>query len=157
MNDAMRPHDTNYMNREALTDNKKRTFSDVRAAFSKYGGNLSPTLFQFERKGYIIIDPSQEDFDTVFEKVLELGADDIEEVEGEERAMQVITEAGETGRVAGELKQDYKIKEVGIAYLPKDDAIVEITEPEVREKYDKFVQILEDLEDVTDYYTTLKD
>lgn len=143
---------------EALTDNKKRTFSDVRAAFSKYGGNLSPTLFQFDRKGYIVIDPKEDDFDTVFEKIVDLGADDIEEVEGEDRMnFEVITEAGDTGRIASELKKDYTIKEVGIAYLPKDDAIVEIADELVKEKYDKFVQMLDDLEDVTDYYTTLKE
>lgn len=117
---------------------------------------MSPTLFQFDKKGYIMIDPKEDDFDTIFEKVVELGAEDIEEIEGDERAMEVITEAGDTGRVAGELKKDYGIREVGIAYIPKEDSIVEITDEEVKQKYEKFVQMLDDLEDVTDYFTTLK-
>ena len=44
---------------EALTDNRNRTAADVRAAFTRAGGNLGATgsvAFQFERKGQILIE-----------------------------------------------------------------------------------------------------
>ena len=44
---------------EALTDNRNRTAADVRAAFTRAGGNLGATgsvAFQFERKGEIVVE-----------------------------------------------------------------------------------------------------
>ncbi|CDR42767.1 CYFA0S10e02014g1_1 [Cyberlindnera fabianii] len=142
---------------EALTDNKTRTFSNVRAAFAKFGGSLSPTLFQFDRKGFVSIDKGENDFETVFEKIVDLGAEDIEEVEGNETMLEVMTDPSDTGKIAAELKKEYTIKEVGITYIAKTDSLITIEDEETREKYNKFINFLEDVEDVTDYYTTLKE
>jgi YebC/PmpR family DNA-binding regulatory protein len=66
---------------EALTDNRNRTASDVRAAFTKYGGTLGETgsvSFMFDRVGLIHYDPGAQNADEVFEAALEAGADDVE-------------------------------------------------------------------------------
>ena len=66
---------------EALTDNRNRTASEVRAAFNKFGGNLGETgsvSFMFDKVGQIIFDASVGDADTVFEAALEAGADNVE-------------------------------------------------------------------------------
>lgn len=64
---------------EALTDNRNRTASEVRAIFAKCGGNLGETgavSFMFERVGVIEFAPEVTDADAMFEAALEAGADD---------------------------------------------------------------------------------
>src|SRR5689334_1522037 len=66
---------------EALTDNRNRTASAVRAAFSKYGGSLGETnsvSFQFDRVGSIRYPAEVADADTMLEAAIEAGADDVE-------------------------------------------------------------------------------
>jgi YebC/PmpR family DNA-binding regulatory protein len=66
---------------EALTDNRNRTASEVRAAFSKFGGNLGETgsvAYQFDRVGMIEYGVEAADSDVMFEAAVEAGADDVE-------------------------------------------------------------------------------
>jgi YebC/PmpR family DNA-binding regulatory protein len=66
---------------EALTDNRNRTASEVRAAFSKHGGNLGETgsvNFMFERVGYVVYPTSVASSEAIFEAALEAGAEDVE-------------------------------------------------------------------------------
>jgi YebC/PmpR family DNA-binding regulatory protein len=148
---------------EALSDNKNRTFSDIRGVFGKYGGDISrPALYLFERSGFIVLEVSQDmAFDDLFETFSEIeGVEDIEEVESEEdgvKLIEIITDPVNTGKVSNVLKNDYKIKEVGISYVPNPDNMVEITDDDVRTKYNRFINALEDVDDFTDYYTNLKE
>ena len=62
---------------ECMTDNRKRTVSDVRHGFSKFGGNLGTdgsVAFMFHKKG--IISFEQGDEDQIMEVALEAGAED---------------------------------------------------------------------------------
>ena len=66
---------------EAMTDNKNRTASEVRAAFSKFGGSLGETgsvSFMFDRVGQIIFPADVADADSMFEAALEAGAENVE-------------------------------------------------------------------------------
>ena len=66
---------------EALTDNRNRTASEIRAAFNKAGGSLGETnsvAFNFERVGYIHYPPDAGSEDGVMEAAIEAGADDVE-------------------------------------------------------------------------------
>jgi YebC/PmpR family DNA-binding regulatory protein len=66
---------------EALTDNRNRTATNVRTAFSKNGGNLGASgavSHGFDRLGLISYGANAGDADTVFEAALEAGADDVE-------------------------------------------------------------------------------
>jgi YebC/PmpR family DNA-binding regulatory protein len=66
---------------DSMTDNRNRTASEVRAAFNKYGGSLGETgsvSFMFDRVGQIIYPVDVADSDTMFEVVLEAGADNVE-------------------------------------------------------------------------------
>jgi len=66
---------------ETLTDNRNRTAGAVRAAFSKHGGNMGETgsvSFMFDRVGEIVYPASAGDVDSMFEAVLEAGADDVQ-------------------------------------------------------------------------------
>src|SRR5699024_4898062 len=78
----------------AITDNKNRTASEVRHAFSKHGGNLGESgsvSFMFDRKGYIVIEnPDGEiDEDEITMEALEAGAEDIQTQDG---AYEIFTE-----------------------------------------------------------------
>lgn len=66
---------------EALTDNRNRTAGEVRAAFTKYGGNLGETnsvSFMFNRIGVIYYPKEKVNYDALFEAALESGAYNIE-------------------------------------------------------------------------------
>jgi YebC/PmpR family DNA-binding regulatory protein len=66
---------------ETLTDNRNRTASDIRSAFSKHGGALGETgsvSFQFERNGVVRYPAAAADADAMLEAAIEAGADDVE-------------------------------------------------------------------------------
>jgi YebC/PmpR family DNA-binding regulatory protein len=66
---------------EALTDNRNRTASEVRAAFAKAGGNLGESnsvSFMFDRLGQVTYPARVASVDEMFEAALEAGADNIE-------------------------------------------------------------------------------
>ena len=66
---------------EALTDNRNRTASDVRAAFSKHGGAMGETnsvSFMFSRLGVIEYPPGAASADAMLEAAIEAGADNVE-------------------------------------------------------------------------------
>ena len=67
---------------ESLTDNKNRAVADIRHIFSKNGGNLGENgcvAWMFDKKGYIIVEKSVTDEDTLMEVALDAGAEDIRE------------------------------------------------------------------------------
>ncbi|WP_159586190.1 YebC/PmpR family DNA-binding transcriptional regulator [Chelativorans xinjiangense] len=66
---------------EALTDNRNRTASNVRAAFTKAGGSLGETgsvSFMFDRVGEIVYPAGAGDADKVMEAAIEAGAEDVQ-------------------------------------------------------------------------------
>jgi YebC/PmpR family DNA-binding regulatory protein len=66
---------------EALTDNRNRTASEIRSAFSKHGGNLGETnsvSFMFDRVGAIHYPADRASADAMFEAALEAGADNVD-------------------------------------------------------------------------------
>ncbi len=65
---------------ETLTDNRNRTASDVRSAFSKYGGALGETnsvSFMFQRMGVVTYKPEAATPDAMLDAAIEAGADDV--------------------------------------------------------------------------------
>ena len=145
---------------EAITDNKNRTIGMIRPCFNKYGSNMTPTAYMFDRKGILIIDLKDADFDEEFDNMIELGCDDINQVSNEnnENLVELVTDPKELGKVANQIKEDnkYTIKEMEFGYIPKDDMKVEISNPETKESFESFVQLLEDLDDVEKVYTNVE-
>jgi YebC/PmpR family DNA-binding regulatory protein len=65
---------------EVLTDNRNRTAGEVRAAFTRSGGNLAETgavSFMFDRVGLVEYDAAVADADAMLEAAVEAGADDV--------------------------------------------------------------------------------
>ena len=89
---------------EALTDNRNRSASEIRAAFSKNGGNLGETgsvSFMFDQVGRIEYPADVADADTMFEAAIEAGADD---VSSGDDGHEIITAADSLNEVATALE-----------------------------------------------------
>src|SRR5690242_13565409 len=89
---------------EALTDNRNRTASNVRAAFTKAGGALGETnsvSFMFDRVGEIVYPASAGDAEKVLEAAIEAGADD---VQSDEEGHTILCAFGNIGEVSSALE-----------------------------------------------------
>jgi len=70
---------------EAATDNKNRTFPELRKIFEKCGGTIgaaNSVAFLFHRKGLVTVDAALTTEETLMEVCLDVGAEDIEEADG---------------------------------------------------------------------------
>jgi YebC/PmpR family DNA-binding regulatory protein len=137
---------------KVLTDNKNRSASDVRHAFTKAGANLAEqgaVSRMFQRKGQILIAADKTDEDTLMDLVLEAGAEDLK-TEGEQ--FEVITDPNDFLNVSEAITAaGIEMDESEITMIP--DLIVEVTEKSQAESIMRFVDALEELDDVQDVYT----
>jgi YebC/PmpR family DNA-binding regulatory protein len=65
---------------DVMTDNKNRTVGELRHMLTKHGGNLGESnsvAWMFDKKGYIVIEKSKADEETLMSAVLDAGADDL--------------------------------------------------------------------------------
>jgi YebC/PmpR family DNA-binding regulatory protein len=132
---------------ECLTDNVNRTVGDVRHGFTKFGGNLGTegsVAWMFKKLGQIVYDRKKiESFDTLFEKALEAGADDVEESEEMVEVRCDWTQFSELKEMLDELGAEPELAE--ISQIPEN--YTEITEDQ-ETTLQKLVDRLEDLDDV---------
>ena len=135
---------------DCLTDNRNRTASQVRSAFTKAGGNLGTdgsVSYMFERRGSIVI-PADYDEDTMMMVALDAGALDFEKVE-EQYLITTDTENFQNVKKALEDASVKEFLECELTYVPNIE--------EGQEKVHKLVDTLEDLDDVQDVYYNLKE
>jgi YebC/PmpR family DNA-binding regulatory protein len=67
---------------DVLTDNRNRTVGELRHLLEKHGGNLAATnavAWMFSKKGYIVVEKSKADEETLMSAVLDAGADDLQD------------------------------------------------------------------------------
>src|SRR5262245_37059258 len=70
---------------DVLTDNKNRTVGELRHLLEKHGGNLAAAnavAWMFSKKGYIVIEKAKADEEKLMSAVLDAGADDLTDDEG---------------------------------------------------------------------------
>ena len=140
---------------DCLTDNRNRTASQVRAAFTKAGGNLGTdgsVSYMFERRGSIVI-PGEYDEDEMMMVSLDAGALDFEKVDD----TYLITTDQANFTAVKDALENADVKEFlqcELTYIPNME--VELDE-EGSEKVMKLVETLEDLDDVQDVYYNLKE
>jgi len=134
---------------ETATDNKNRTFPEVKNALTKNGGRIADAgsvMFQFTRKGVINIEATGED---ALLTVLDAGAEDAVEEEGE---MIVYTDQKELAKVrTAIIDAGLKVTGAELQYVPNNT--IEISEPEQAEKVLKLMDAIDDLDDVTGVHT----
>lgn len=139
---------------EALTENKNRTAQQIRAAFQKHRGGLSPTLYMFQRRGFITLDTDK--FDEVFEKSLDLHVEDVSKKDGDDgTSIVVYTATKDLSNVAKELSKLYKIQDMGLGYDAMDPVQLEDFDDEIQGRLQKLWSELDDLDDVNNVHTNL--
>ncbi|HEX5318058.1 MAG TPA: YebC/PmpR family DNA-binding transcriptional regulator [Stellaceae bacterium] len=139
---------------EALTDNRNRTASDVRAAFTKSSGQLGETnsvSFMFDRVGEIAYPADAASADDMLEAAIEAGADDVES--GEES--HVVTTGPEDFNAARDALEQ-RFGEAGsarIVWRPKTTAPVD---EDTATTLFKMLETLEDSDDVQNVYANFE-
>lgn len=139
---------------EALTDNRNRTASNVRAAFTKAGGSLGETgsvSFMFNRVGEILYPPEAGDADKVMEAAIEAGAED---VQSDENGHVITCAFEDIGDVTSALE----------AALGEAESVKAVWHPQTTTPVDeeraqsvlKLVSVLEDDDDVQNVYANFE-
>jgi YebC/PmpR family DNA-binding regulatory protein len=131
---------------EALTDNRNRTASEVRAAFGRHGGALAETnavSFMFDRVGLIALDAGVGSADEVFEAAVEAGADNVESAgDGHE----ITCDPDEFNTVRDALAARFgDPREAHLAWKPQSTVMVEEKHAETLLK---LLDVLDDNDDV---------
>ncbi|NRF30189.1 YebC/PmpR family DNA-binding transcriptional regulator [Vibrio coralliilyticus] len=133
---------------ECMTDNRNRTVSGVRHAFSKAGGNLGTdgsVNYLFDKKGVISYAPG---LDEVMEVALDSGADDIETAEN--GAIDVFTEPHDFGAVKDALDAaGFEAANAEASLIPSTKAELDA---DTAPKLLRLIDALEDLDDVQEVY-----
>ncbi|HEX6258230.1 MAG TPA: YebC/PmpR family DNA-binding transcriptional regulator [Candidatus Saccharimonadales bacterium] len=134
---------------ECATDNRNRTFPEVRTAITKNGGTVAEpgsVAFQFARKGVIRVAASGEE---ALLAVLDAGAEDAVEEDGE---IVVYTDARDLAKVREALVAGgIVVKEAELQYVP--NSTIEVSDPEVARKAMKIMDALDDLDDVVNVHS----
>ncbi|MTD39442.1 YebC/PmpR family DNA-binding transcriptional regulator [Erwinia sp. CPCC 100877] len=137
---------------ECLSDNRNRTVSEVRHAFSKSGGNLGTdgsVAYLFSKKGVISYDAEAGmDEDTVMEAALEAGAEDV--VSYDDGAIDVYTAWEDLGAVRDALEAaGLKPSAAEVSMIPSTKADMDA---ETAPKLLRLIDMLEDCDDVQEVY-----
>jgi YebC/PmpR family DNA-binding regulatory protein len=137
---------------KVLTDNKNRSIAEVRHAFTKANASMADqgaVSRMFQRKGQIYIDKDKTDELTLMDLVLEAGAEDLKP-DGDQ--FEIITDPNDFDAVSDAItKAGIDMAESEITLIP--DLVVEVTDVSQAQSIMKFVEALEELDDVQDVYT----
>ena len=134
-----------------LTDNKNRTVSEVRHAFSKSGGNLGTdgsVAYLFNKQGEILL-ANASDEDKIMDVAIESGASDVSVLD--DGQVEVITEAQDYHAVLEQLQAaEFEVLQSQLAsraqtLIPLDD--------DTAVKVDRLIEMLEDLDDVQEVFS----
>lgn len=133
---------------ETATDNKNRTFPEVRNALVKNGGRVADAgsvMFQFDRKGVIRVAATGED---ALLSVLDAGAEDAVEEDGE---LIVYTDQKELAKVrTAIIEAGLEVKEAELQYVAKN--LIDVADKEQATKIFKVLDALDDLDDVVNVH-----
>ena len=136
---------------ECTTDNRNRTVSEVRHAFTKYGGNLGSegsVAYLFDKVGLLIF-PSGVDENVVMETAVEAGAQDVET--GPDGTVEVITVPEKLNFVADQMSAAGLVSELA-EVVQRPTSETELA-GEDAEKVMLLINALEGLDDVQDVFT----
>lgn len=134
---------------ETATDNRNRTFPEVKTALVKNGGRIADAgsvAFQFTRKGVITVEGMGEE---LLLQILDAGAEDAVEEDGE---VIVYTDQKELAAVRTALaEQGLTIKDAELQYVANTP--IEVADVETAQKLLKVMDALDDLDDVVNVHT----
>ncbi len=136
---------------ECMTDNRNRTVSDVRHAFTKAGGNLGTdgsVSYLFSKVGQISF-ASGSDEEVIMDAALEAGAEDI--ITNDDKSIDVLTSMEEFSTVRDALAaQGLEAEEAEITMRPSTSVDLELSDAE---SMVRLLEVLEDLDDVQEVHS----
>jgi len=139
---------------QALSDNRNRTASEVRHAFTKYGANLAgqgSVMRSFKRRGQFVISAEAVAEDRLIELALDAGADDVQR-DGD--YFEVLCEPAQFGALSDALTAaGIKTEQAEISLIP--ETYTPVTDKDQAQNIMKFIEAVEDLDDVQNVYTNL--
>ena len=149
---------------EGLTDNKNRTASDVRGILNKFDAQLAPSggvEFMYSHIGRIVYDAKICEESKIFDIAVNAGANDvytdtIDENDNENSIYVVETETNTMLDVVKQLTAELKQEPQTAEWFWKANEYIVVEDKEFLEKYQKLVDALEDLDDITNVYTNLE-
>lgn len=142
---------------EAVTDNKNRTASEIRHAFTKHNGSLGSTnsvSWNFDRKGVITVTAEHlpaDDWEAFELELIDAGAEDItKEAEG----LTVVTALENLQSVKEFLdRKGIAVDSAELEYIPRERKALN---DEEQKKVEHFIDALDELDDVSNYYTDVE-
>jgi YebC/PmpR family DNA-binding regulatory protein len=139
---------------EALTDNRNRTASNVRAAFTKAGGALGETnsvSFMWDRVGEVVYPASAGDAEKVMDAAIEAGADDVQSDEEGHTILCAFENIGEVSKaLEAALGEAESVKTI---WKPQNNVPVD---EERAQSLLRLVSVLEDDDDVQNVYANFE-
>ncbi len=139
---------------ETLTDNRNRTAGDVRAAFTKSGGNLAETgavSFMFDHVGVVEFDAGVGSADAMLEAAIDAGADD---VASGESGHEIYTAIDSLGSIAKALEAKFgEPRKVAMVWKPKNTMAVD---DDKGEKLLNLLDVLNEHDDVQNVYANFE-
>ena len=135
---------------ETMTDNRNRTVSDVRHAFSKFGGNLGTdgsVSYLFKKLGVIHINKDYSE-EILMENVIESGAQDFSE---EDDFFEVTTDPNQFNKVIDFFKEN-DIQYINAELTLRADTLVDLDQ-DMSEKVLNIMEFMDDLDDVQEVHT----
>jgi YebC/PmpR family DNA-binding regulatory protein len=139
---------------EVLTDNRNRTASDVRATFTKSGGNLAETgavSFMFDHVGVIEYDAKVASADAMLEAAIDAGADD---VVSSESGHEIFASSNTFHEVSKAVEHKFgEPRKAGLIWKPQNTVPVD---DEQGEKLLKLIETLNEHDDVQNVYANFE-
>lgn len=135
---------------QCATDNKNRTYTDVRTAFAKHGERLAEAgsvAFQFDQKGVVVA--SSKDLEAATLLAIDAGAEDVEE---EGNNLTIYTNTKQLNAIQKQLQSNgLSIESAELSFVPSQ--IIPINDVETARKVIRLMDALEELDDVTATYS----
>jgi YebC/PmpR family DNA-binding regulatory protein len=140
---------------DVLTDNRNRTVSEIRHIMTKHGGNLGEAGcvgWMFEKKGYILVEKTNIDEDSLMSIALESGAEDLKNDPGED-SYEIITAPEDMNKVKIPLEAaGVPLSLAEITMLPRSYISLD---GKSAEQMIRLIEALEEHEDIQNVYTNV--
>jgi YebC/PmpR family DNA-binding regulatory protein len=139
---------------ETLSDNNKRTVSSLKHLFSKVGGNLAEAgsvAWMFEHKGVLRLPKDGLKEDDILERMIDYNIDDVMIIDNVVSITCAIKELQKVKKGAEE--SGFKVEDAACEWVPKN--MMTLDEKDKEERVYKFLEALEDLDDVQHVYANL--
>jgi len=141
---------------EAATDNSQRTTAAIKSIFNKAGahfGQQGSVMYQFNQVGQIIVNKKEKSFDDIFEQVVDIGVDDVEDA-GEEAF--IYTTVANIKKVKDLLtEKGIEVLDSEITRIPLIGVSLE-EDQQLKERVERFIESIEELDDVQKVYSNLE-